>query len=121
VRQIVHIVVGVAFWALMILLWWMLWSEHKATAAALSDTATRVGLCIGIVTGLTMWWVSHNVAIHRRKGSRRGRADVPPSTTSDRLGRHLVWDLAGGADAARSAGHVVVEIDADVKTYRAAR
>jgi hypothetical protein len=120
VRQIAHVVVGVAFWVLMVLLWWMLWTEHKATAAALSDTATRVGLCIGVVTGLTMWWVGHNVAIHRRKGARRQRADVPVDTTSDRLGRRLVWDLPDGPGGADAAGHVVVEIDGNVKTYRSA-
>jgi hypothetical protein len=121
VRQVAHIIVGLAFWVLTVLLWWLLWREHKATAGALFDTATRVGLCVGIVLGLTIWWINHNVAIYRRKGPRRARADVPANTRSDRLGRRLVWDVAGGAEGARTAGHVVVEVDGDVKTYRAAR
>lgn len=120
-RQLLQTVVGIAFWVIMVLLWWMLWTEHKATAAALFGTATRVGVCVGIVLGLTMWWVSHNVAIHRRKGPRRGRPDVAPNTANDRLGRSLVWDVRGGVDGARAADHLIVDIAGDAKAYRVVR
>lgn len=117
-RQALHIVVGIAFWALTVMLWWLLWAEHKATGAALFDSAARVAVCIGIVLGLTMWWVSHNVAIHRRKGPRRRRLDVPADTTGDRLGRAVAWRVAGGVEGARTADHLVLDVDGDLKVYR---
>ena len=119
-RQLLHIGVGILFWIVTVLLWWLLWAQHKATGAALLDGATRVAVCVGIVLGLTMWWISHNVAINRRKGPRTGRPDVPPDTEADRLGRRLVWSLDGGAAGAVDARHLVVDVDGDVKSYRRA-
>ena len=116
-RQILHIVVGVVFWVVTAVLWYALWIQHKATRVSLLDSAARVAICLGIVLGLTMWWVSHNIAINRRKGPRRGRAELSPNTHNDRLGRRLAWEQEGDALA---AGHLVVEIDGDVKTYRSA-
>jgi hypothetical protein len=118
VRQTVQIVVGLAFWALTLLLWGLLWVEHKATRAALLDGATRVTVCVGIVLGLTMWWISHNVAISRRKGPRMGRPEVPANTETDRLDRRLVWALDGEVDGASKASHLVVEVEGDAKSYR---
>jgi hypothetical protein len=120
VRQLLHALVGIAFWVLLVVLWWLLFRDGKATAAAWSGTAVRLGLCVGIVLGVTLWWVSHNVGIHRRRGARKGRADMPPNTASDRLGRRVTWDVPAGVEGARAAGHLVVELDGDAKTYRAA-
>lgn len=117
-RQVLHALIGIAFWAIAVLLWWLLWAQRKATGAALLDSATRVAVCVGIVLGLTMWWVSHNVAINRRKGPRKSRLDLPPSTASDRLGRRLAWNVDGGVEGARAADHLVLDIDGDVKVYR---
>jgi hypothetical protein len=121
VRQALHVVIGIAFWALTAVLWYMLWTQHKATGASLLSSAARVGICLGAVLGVTLWWVSHNVAISRRKGPRTGRPALPPNTYNDRLGRRLAWELEGGAADAPAAGHLVVEIDGHVKTYRSAR
>ena len=118
VRQVLHVVVGLVFWAITAVLWYLLWIQHKATRASLLVSATRVAICLGIVLGLTMWWISHNVGISRRKGPRTGRAALPPNTHNDRLGRRLVWDLDGGVEDAPAAGHLVVDIDGNVKTYR---
>jgi hypothetical protein len=120
VRQALHIVIGIAFWAITAVLWYVLWIEHKATRASLLDSAARVAICLGIILGVTMWWVSHNVAINRRKGPRKGRRALAPNTYNDRLGRPLVWALDGGADGAPAAGHLVVELDGEVKSYRSA-
>jgi hypothetical protein len=120
VRQLLHAGVGILFWIVTLLLWWLLWAQHKATGTALLDGATRVAVCVGIVLGLTMWWISHNVAISRRKGPRTGRPDVPADTESDRLGRRLVWEVGGGAAGALDAHHLVVDVEGDVKTYRRA-
>jgi hypothetical protein len=120
VRQVLHAIVGIAFWAVTVLLWYVLWIEHKATRAGLLDSAARVAICLGIVLGLTMWWISHNVAINRRKGPRKGRPVLPPDTHNDRLGRRLVWELDRGAADAPAAGHLLVELDGSVKRYRSA-
>jgi hypothetical protein len=120
VRQLLHTIVGLAFWVLFILLWGTLWFQHKASGAALLDSFARLAVCAGIVFGLTLWWVSHNVSIYRRKGPRTGRPTVQPQLEHDRLGRALVWALDGGADAARSAGHVVIEVESDLKSYASA-
>jgi hypothetical protein len=119
-RQALHVVTAIAFWAITAVLWYVLWMQHKATPASVLDSATRVAVCLGIVLGVTMWWVSHNVAINRRKGPRTGRPALPPNTHNDRLGRRLVWALDGGAEDAAAAGHLVVDTDGFVKTYRSA-
>jgi hypothetical protein len=119
-RQLLHAALGVAFWVLVGLLWAMLWTQDKASAAAVLDTAARIAVCVGLVLSLTLWWVSHNVGIYRRKGPRKGRPSAAPDVAGDRLGRQLVWALDGGHAAAPALRHLVIELDGELKTYRAA-
>jgi hypothetical protein len=120
-RQLAHILVAIAFWLVLAGLWAQLVVDEKATAAALRDVAFQVAVIIGVVLAVTMWWIRHNVAIYRRKGPRRGRATVPPRVDEDRLGRRVRWSMPGGVRTARAQGHLVVDLEGDVKIYRRER
>jgi hypothetical protein len=117
-RQVVHAIVGIAFWLLLAALWVVLALGHKATGAAFRGAGFQVAVLIGAVFAITMWWIRHNVGIYRRKGPRQERASQPPRTDEDRLGRRLRWAMPGGAPTARAEHHLVIELDGDVKTYR---
>jgi hypothetical protein len=120
-RQVVHAIVGIAFWLLLAALWVMLVLGHKATGAAFRGAGFQVAVLTGVVFAITMWWIRHNVGIYRRKGPRTERANQPPRTDEDRLGRRLRWAMPGGARTARAQQHLVIELDGDVKTYRRGR
>jgi hypothetical protein len=119
-RQFAHKVIGAAFWLLLIGLWVLLATEGKASGDAFRDTGIWLAALMGAVLAVTIWWIRHNVAIYRRKGPRRGRAENPPRTDEDRLGRDVAWAMDGGPPAAQAERHLVVEIAGDVKTYRQA-
>jgi fatty acid desaturase len=117
-RQALHIAIGIAFWLLIAALWVVLGVEGKASGAAFRETGVMLAAVMGVVLALTLWWIHHNVGIYRRKGARRGRAETPPRTDEDRLGRQVAWALPGGAHAALTQRHLVVEVGDDLKTYR---
>jgi len=117
-HQFFHKVIGAAFWLLLAVLWAVLALEGKASGAAFRDTGLRLAALMGVVLAVTIWWIRHNVGIYRRKGPRRGRAENPPRTDEDRLGRDVAWTMPGGAPAALAERHLVVEIAGDLKTYR---
>ena len=117
-RQKTHIALGIVSWLLFGALWVKLFVEDKAGPSAFRATAVQLAVVVGVVLALTIWWIRHNIRIHRRKGPRTGRPSHPPRTDVDRLGRHLRWDLPGGPLAARERTHLVVDLDGDVKSYR---
>ena len=117
-RQLGHKIIGIAFWLLLALLWALLVTEGKASGAAFRDTGLRIAALMGVVLAVTIWWIRHNLGIYRRKGPRRGRPENAPRTDEDRLGRDVQWVMPGGAPAARTERHLVVEIAGDLKTYR---
>jgi hypothetical protein len=117
-RQLLHIVIGVAFWLLLAGLWVLLAVQGKASGAAFRDTGVWLAALMGAVLAVTIWWIRHNVAIYRRKGPRRGRPENPPRTHVDRLGRDVEWALPGGVPAALTERHLIVEIAGEHKTYR---
>jgi hypothetical protein len=117
-RQLVHCVIGVAFWLLLAALWVLLAVQGKASGEAFRDTGVWLAALMGAVLAVTIWWIRHNVAIYRRKGPRRGRPEQPPRTDEDRLGREVDWALAGGAPVGVAERHLVVEVEGNRKTYR---
>jgi hypothetical protein len=117
-RQLVHCVIGVAFWLLLAALWVLLAVQGKASGAAFRDTGVWLAALMGAVLAVTIWWIRHNVAIYRRKGPRRGRPEQPPRTDEDRLGREVDWALPGGAPVAVAERHLLVEVEGNRKTYR---
>jgi hypothetical protein len=119
-RQALHIAIGLAFWALLAVLWLLLALEGKTTGAAFRDTGLQLAALMGAVLAITIWWIRHNVGIYRRKGPRRARAEMEPCTDEDRLGHAVRWALPDGPVAATTEQHVIVEVDGAVKTYRRA-
>ena len=120
-RQVVHKLVGVLFWALLILLWFTLVIEHKAGRTNIAYSVQYLAIVAGAVLAVTLWWIHHNTRIYRRKGPRLGRPEIPARIDEDRLGRPLRWQLDGGAPEALATGHLVIELDGAAKVYREAR
>ena len=116
-RQLGHIAVGVAFWALLIVLWTLLVIEHRAVGASIVYSVQYVAAVGGAVLAVTLWWIRHNTRIYRRKGPRTGRPEIPPRTDEDRLGRPIRWQTDGGAEGALEVGHLRVELDGTAKVY----
>ncbi len=119
-RRTLHQLVGVAFWLALIGMWLLLVRSHRASAASVVDSVQYIAAIGGAVLGLTLYWVRHNVAIHRRKGPRTARPANPPRVDADRLGRPLRWSLPGGHLAAVAERHLVVDVEDGVKVYRRA-
>jgi hypothetical protein len=120
-RQVAHVIVGISFWLLLAAMWAMLVIGHQANGAAFRGAGFEVAVLAGVVFAVTTWWIRHNVGIYRRKGPRTERANQPPRTDEDRLGRRLRWAMPGGVRTARAQAHLVVEVHGDVKTYRRER
>jgi hypothetical protein len=83
------------------------------------DSADLRVLILGtllIVPLLTLAWVAHNVAIHRRRGPRRQVRTLAPHYLLDFNGRAVVADF----EQLRSAPRIVIGIDGDRKHYRSA-
>lgn len=117
-REAGHILVGVAFWALLIVLWVTLVAERKAGPDSLAYSLQYVSAVSGAVLAVTLWWIHHNRRIYRRKGPRTGRPRIEPRTDEDRLGRPIRWQLDGGPECALDSAHLRVELDGDAKVYR---
>ena len=116
-RQLAHKTIGVAFWALLVLLWIQLIRDRKAGAEHIAYSVTYVAAIGGAVLAVTLWWIRHNTGIYQRKGPRTGRPEVPPRTDEDRLGRPIRWLLPAGPEGAEQAGHLIVELDGSAKVY----
>jgi hypothetical protein len=116
-RQVGHILVGLVFWALLLVLWVMLVAERKAGPQSLAYSVQYVAAVGGAVLAVTLWWIHHNRRIYRRKGPRTGRPRVPTRIDEDRLGRPIRWQLEGGAEGALHIAHLRVELDGDAKVY----
>jgi hypothetical protein len=117
-RQVAHIATALLFWLALAGLWARLAIDHRATAGAFRDTLFQIAVLVGVVLGITTWWIRHNVGIYRRKGPRQGRAEIAAAVDQDRLDRRIRWAMPGGVRTARAQRHLVVELDGDVKTYR---
>jgi hypothetical protein len=119
-RQLWHKCIGLLFWGLLALLWFLLIREQKAGPSNISYSVQYLAIVTGAVLAITFWWIRHNTSIYRRKGPRMGRPEIAPRLDEDRLGRPIRWQLDGGADEALATGHLVIELDGAAKVYREA-
>ncbi len=105
---------GLVGWPALGWCWWLVIRDGDAP----TPTMVAAPVVLAVVTlVVTMWWVRHNLAIHRRKGPRRSVPVAAFPYLTDRRGRPLHLDHG----ALRSAREVVVGIAADgAKHYRAA-
>ena len=117
-RELLHKIIGLLFWALLIALWVTLLRDGRASVSAIVESVQYVAALGGALLAVTIWWVRHNVSLHRRKGPRRGRADRAPVTDADRLGRPVCWALEGAHAAAVEQQHLVIDVQDGVKVYR---
>jgi hypothetical protein len=116
-RELCHKAIGVAFWAVLIVLWVLLIRDHKAGGRTIAYSVQYLAMIGGAVLAVTLWWIRHNTRIYRRKGPRTGRPEMPARIDVDRLGRPIRWATDGGAAGALDAGHIVVELDGAAKVY----
>ncbi len=119
-RHTFHQLVGVTFWLVLVGMWVLLVRSDRASAASIADSFQYVAAIGGAVLGITLYWVRHNVGIHRRKGPRTASPITAPRTDADRLERPLRWALPGGHLGAVAERHLVVDIEGGVKVYRRA-
>jgi hypothetical protein len=119
-RQILHNLIGLASWLIVATLWAVLVGEGNASPGAVRSTVAELAAVAGLVLGVTLWWIRHNVGIYRRKGPRQGSPSARPRTDVDRLGRSVRWSMPGGVLTASRAGHLVIELDGEIKSYRSA-
>lgn len=117
-RRFAHTTIGVLSWLALAGLWALLVASGDVSLAGVEQAALQLAALSAAMLAVTVWWVRHNVAIHRRKGPRAGRATDIPRSDADRLGHPLRWELAGGVHGARSEPYLVVELDGQTKTYR---
>jgi len=119
-RELGHKAIGLAFWALFVVLWIILIRKHEAGSQSIAYSATYVGVIAGAVLTVTFIWIRHNTAIHERKGPRTGRPELTPRSDEDRLGRPIRWQLPDGHRDAALSGHLIVAVDGPAKVYRRA-
>jgi hypothetical protein len=117
-RDRFHQLVGVCFWLLLIGMWAQLAGSHRVSVASIVDSIQYVAAIGGAVLALTLYWIRHNVAIHRRKGPRAAGPLHAPRVDADRLERPLRWALPGGHAAALGEAHLVVDVENGTKVYR---
>ncbi len=80
VRQLVHKLIGIAFWILLVGCWVALWATGRVGAGNLTYSVQYVAIIAGAVLAVTVWWIRHNVRIHAKKGPRGLRPPEPPRT-----------------------------------------
>ncbi len=119
-RETLHKLVGILFWLLLVAMWLRLAGNHSLSAASIRDSVQYVAAMGGAVLALTLCWIRHNVAIHRRKGPRTGSPVRAPRSDADRLGRPVLWSLPGGHATAVGESHLVVDLRDGAKVYRRA-
>jgi hypothetical protein len=117
-RQLSHKLVGVLFWLLMVLMWVIVVSQHKAGVSNITHSVQYLSVVTGAVLSVTLVWIRHNMNIYRRKGPREGRPEDPPRIDEDRLGRPITWAVRGGHYQAKRARHLVVDVEDGRKVYR---
>lgn len=111
-QKVGHVLGVILGWVLFIWFW------HLASGEPW-DSAPLMFLIIGaiIVSPLvTLFWIFHNMGIYKRKGPRKGMADIQPYYDVDWSGREITADWATLANARV----VVIEIDEFGKNYRVA-
>ena len=108
-RQVVHKLVGVLFWALLILLWFTLVIEHKAGRTNIAYSVQYLAVVAGAVLAVTIWWIRHNTrhlppqgpaCTGRPESAAHRRGPARPAGPLAARGRHA---------EARATGHLVVD------------
>ena len=117
-RHRFHQLIGISFWLLLIAMWIQLLRGDEVNLSHIVESVGYVTLIAGAVLAVTLYWVRHNIGIHRRKGPRSSSPPRAPRIDEDRLGRPLRWSLPGGHPGALEEWHLVVEIDSGAKVYR---
>lgn len=91
-----HVIALILPWALVALMWWRV---LRPGPAVLAGAGLFVTTCAVLTLGATMAWITHNLAIHRAKGRRRGLPSAELEYHHDWTGRPVVADWTAVRDA----------------------
>ena len=111
-QKIGHVLFVILGWVIFIWFW-------SLVSAQPWDSTPIMLLIVGslIVSPLvTLYWIFHNMGIYKKKGPRKGMADVKPIYDADWSGREITADW----EALAKARVIVIEIDEFGKNYRVA-
>ena len=97
----------------VIFVWAWIHVSHRTSLATLLWGVAAVAVVTLVALSVTVWWVVHNLRIHRRKGPRTSVPIAMPDYRSDFLGRSLDadWSLL------RRSSVVVVRVDDQGKRF----
>jgi hypothetical protein len=97
----------------VIFVWAWIHVSHRTSLATLLWGVAAVAVITLVALSVTVWWVVHNLRIHRRKGPRKSVTIAMPDYRSDFLGRSLDadWSLL------RRSSVVVVQVDDQGKRF----
>jgi len=97
----------------VIFVWAWIHVSHRTPLATLLWGVAAVAVITLVALSVTVWWVVHNLRIHRRKGPRKSVTLAMPDYRSDFLGRSLDadWSLL------RRSSVVVVQVDDQGKRF----
>ncbi len=113
VRGAFHGLIALSGWILFFY-WWRRVvpqiTQTDATAALLFIAATFL-----VTLAVTLWWVSYNIRIFRRKGPRTRLPDVLEDRDADVLGRAIDGP---GDRSLRQAQVIVIAVDGERKSVR---
>ena len=111
-QWLIHAVLLLLGWVGFVWMWWQVAGRPWDSA----DLVVLIAASLIALPTVTLLWVVHNIALHRRKGPRTHSAVVFADYPNDWNGREVKADWA----AVRAARIVVIEVVDGAKHYRAA-
>lgn len=112
-RQVFHLIVSIAGWALFTWWWWIVF--QRVTAREIRYTGLVIAATLALTVLLTIIWVFHNLRIFRNRHQRTQVRHVREDFTRDRRGREVRFE--GGMAALKTAAAVRIEVEGSEKVY----
>jgi len=112
-RKLLHFFMGFVLWCVFAYYWYLVGkrplNEHTRLALVV------IGVLVLITFLAVVWWVLHNLRIHRKLQRRKTRPLAAAPLKQDFLGR---WVVADDEEALDRAAYIEIEIRGEEKVYR---
>lgn len=109
-RAAFHGLIALSGWILFVYWWRRVVPQITRTDA--SAALVFIAATFLVTLAVTLWWVSYNIRIFRRKGPRTRLPDVPEDRNADVLGRAIDGPDDGSL---RRAQVIVIAVDGETK------